>query len=298
MSPTITPSSALLELSTGERALLFSGDVIGRLRQAQLCIQDPRISEMHAYLSLREGALHLLKLRGNLSLYGMAVASVTLEPGAEIELAPELLLRVLELHLPKHTPALSIDGVVHPLPGGRCSLVGGQLLAGLATGASLWVWNDGEQWRLQVPGQAPQLLVDSPIQAAGHTVLLADLERAPEQVEQTLGRSSRPALHVQAQFDSVLLEQVGRKGGRLVGNAARLVTLLAELEGPAHWEVVAREIWPRVEDRERLRSRWDRGLWSLRQMLARMELPTDLVQTQGGQVELVLQSQDTVEIRG
>lgn len=297
MSP-ITPSSALLELSGGERALLFSGDVIGRLHSAQMCIPDPRISEMHAYLSLREGALHLLKLRGSLSLYGMAVASVALEPGAEIELAPGLILRVLELHLPKHAPALSIDGLVHPLPGGRCSLVGEALIPGTQKGAALWVWNDGQRWHLQVPGQAPQILDELPLQAAGHTVVLADLEQGPAQVEQTLGRSTRPALHIKAHFDSVILEQVGRKGGRLVGNAARLVTLLAELEGPAHWELVAKEIWPRVEDRERLRSRWDRGLWSLRQMLARMALPTDLVQTQGGQVELVLQSSDTIEVRG
>lgn len=297
MSP-ITPSSALLELSTGERALLFSGDVIGRLHSAQMCIPDPRISEMHAYLSLREGALHLLKLRGSLSLYGMAVASVALEPGAEIELAPGLILRVLELHLPKHAPALSIDGVVHPLPGGRCSLVGGALISGTETGAALWVWNDGQRWHLQVPGKPSQALDEQPIQAAGHTVVFADLEHAPAQVEQTLGRSTRPALHIKAHFDSVILEQVGRKGGRLVGNAARLVTLLAELEGPAHWELVAKEIWPRVVDRERLRSRWDRGLWSVRQMLARMELPTDLVQTRAGQVELVLQSQDSIEVKG
>lgn len=253
---------------------------------------------MHAYLSLRDGALQLLKLRGNLSLYGMSVASVVLAPGTEIELAPELSLRVLELHLPKLAPALCIDGTVHPLPGARCSLLEDKLIAGTEIAASLWVWNDGEHWHLQVPGQPPEILSEVPRQVGAHSVALADLERAPDQVQATLGRSLRPPLHIQAHFDSVILEQVGRKGGRLVGNAARLLTLLAELDGPAHWEVVAREIWPRVEDRERLRSRWDRGLWTLRQMLARMELPTDLVQSQGGQVELVLQSHDSVEVRG
>ncbi|MFT5582931.1 MAG: hypothetical protein ACI9VR_000508 [Cognaticolwellia sp.] len=297
MSP-VTPSSALLELSTGGRALLFAGDQIGRLRTAHLSIQDPRISEMHAYLSLRDGALHLLRLRGNLSLFGMPVASAALEPGVEVELAEGLSVRVLELHMPQRAAALLIDGVLHPLPGGRCSVIDGNLVAGTQSGAQLWVWNDGRQWYLQEPGQDPQEMDETERQAAGYTLLFTQLSQAPAQSEQTLGRSTRPALRIQAHFDSVILETVGGKGGRLVGNSARLITLLAELDGPAHWELVAKEIWPRLEDRERLRSRWDRSLWSLRQMLARMELPTDLVQTQGGQVELVLQSHDTIEVRG
>jgi hypothetical protein len=297
MSP-VTPSSALLELSSGGRTLLFAGDQIGRLRTAHLYIQDPRISELHAYLSLRDGALHLLKLRGNISLFGVAVASVALEPGVEIELAEGLSVRVLELHLPDNAAAMLIDGTLHPLPGGRWSVIAGRLLAGTRPEAELWVWNDGSQWYLQEPGRAPQEMDEHPLQAAGYTLHFKQMAQAPQQVEQTLGRSPRPALRNQAPVDSVILESVSGKGGRLVGNSARLLTLLAELEGPAHWELVAKEIWPRLDDRERLRSRWDRGLWSLRQMLARLELPVDLVQTQGGQVELVLGAHDTLEIRG
>lgn len=46
------------------------GDVVGRLWTAALQLDDGRVSEAHAMVSLREGQLQLLPLRGALAVGG------------------------------------------------------------------------------------------------------------------------------------------------------------------------------------------------------------------------------------
>ena len=80
---------------------------------------------------------------------------------------------------------------------------------------------------------------------------------------------------------------------RLVGAKARLVTELVLIEGPASWEVVAREVWPGVEDPGTLRRRWDICLSRLRQQLRGKHIRTDLIKADGrGNFELVLHPGD------
>jgi hypothetical protein len=52
----------------GEELELEPGDVIGRSWKAALWLQDPRVSECHAAVSLRDGGLRLIALRGRFSL--------------------------------------------------------------------------------------------------------------------------------------------------------------------------------------------------------------------------------------
>ena len=88
---------------------LFAGDVIGRVWHAALQVLDPRISEFHACVSLRGGELVLLPLRGSIRLGGVAVKTLRLEAGLDVELAPGFALRVASLRLPDALPALTID---------------------------------------------------------------------------------------------------------------------------------------------------------------------------------------------
>ena len=84
---------------TGELRELVPGDLIGRIWTAALSIPDPLVSEAHAMVSLREGALKLLGLRGRLAVGGRAVTEVTLSAGLKIGLSPRTELEVVEVEV-------------------------------------------------------------------------------------------------------------------------------------------------------------------------------------------------------
>ncbi len=52
-----------------------------------MSLDDPRISEAHALLSLRGGALHLLSLRRMIAVDGKPVSGVELRRGLVVALA-------------------------------------------------------------------------------------------------------------------------------------------------------------------------------------------------------------------
>ena len=54
---------ARLLLPDGRDVEVGPGDLIGRTPSAAAVIDDPRIAEAHAFVSLRHGELHLLSLR-------------------------------------------------------------------------------------------------------------------------------------------------------------------------------------------------------------------------------------------
>ena len=64
------PSHATVYLLTpdGEEHALIPGDLIGRMHTAALHLDDGRVSEAHAMVSLRDGSLRLLSLRGGFSV--------------------------------------------------------------------------------------------------------------------------------------------------------------------------------------------------------------------------------------
>jgi pSer/pThr/pTyr-binding forkhead associated (FHA) protein len=71
-----------LTLPDGSVRELEHGDLIGRLWSAALVIDDPRISEAHALVSLREGGFWLLSLRRKIAVGGRPVSEVRLEPAS------------------------------------------------------------------------------------------------------------------------------------------------------------------------------------------------------------------------
>ena len=80
--------------------------MIGRVWSAALVLDDPRISEAHALVSLRNRSLRLMALRGALTVDGRDVDSVTLAPGLRVELADGVSLTVEAVELPTHSLVL------------------------------------------------------------------------------------------------------------------------------------------------------------------------------------------------
>ena len=77
-----------LRLSSGQTAVLGPGDLVGRLSGASLQIDDGRVSEAHAMVSLRGRELKLLGLRGVFAVDGKPTDEVVLAEELAIELAP------------------------------------------------------------------------------------------------------------------------------------------------------------------------------------------------------------------
>ncbi|MEQ1502567.1 MAG: FHA domain-containing protein [Myxococcota bacterium] len=297
-------SYAQLRLSGGPTVDLRPGDLVGRLRSAALRIDDPRISEVHAYLSVRDGALKLLSLRGGLAVDGRMVREVTLADGLRITLAHQLELEVVAVHNPSALLALDGGGIAREvLSGAALSVVDQpgvatvQLVGRIVPGAAVHLWTDGEGWVHQLRGGVP-----APLEAGARLVLdAATIEvievpgLAGDAVGTGLAGRIDPPLRIEGYFDAVQLHAAGRPTAVLGGAAARLLCELGAIGQPVHWAEVARAVWPeeREADHELLRKRWDVMLIRLRRRLGRAGIRPDLIRSDGtGNVQLVLRADD------
>ncbi len=289
--------------------LLGPGDLIGRLASAALTIDDARVSEAHAMISLRGGELRLLGLRGLFVVDGPPVQEVTLREGLEVQLAPGVTLEVLEIELPDAVLALQGPDLPRQVLTGASSLLVQPRLALVGRyrdDAAAHLWNSGEGWRLRVRGEpARDLDPGDRFEVAGHEVeaVAVALERAGPQRTRVDGALS-PPLHIVASYDTVHIHRESGSGRdseaplALDGISARVVSELVALGGPAAWEVLAGEIWKDEDDRVQLRRKWDVSLARLRRKLRQAGFRPDLVRAGGtGQVELLLYPGDVVDDR-
>lgn len=297
---------ATLRAPDGTRHELVHGDIIGRLWSAAMSLDDARISEAHAMVSLRERELRLIALRGGLALDGRPVNEVALQAGVEIVLARGLAIVVESVFLPGFVLGLEGPSLVRQaLPPVASLLVGEsvRLIAGYSEHAAAWIWCTGASWRLRVAGQGARTL------EPGETIVLGDevvravaipLSAAGQAATRAGGGVEAP-LKIEACFDTVHIHREGATVLVLGGVQARIVSELVALGGPTHWTVLAGLLWPqdaRVDDPDTLRSRFDVTLSRLRRKLRDARVRTDLVHTDGaGQVELLVYPHDVVDDR-
>lgn len=292
----------LIQTWQGEELSLGHGDLIGRLWSAAWRIEDPRVSEAHAAVSLRSDELRLLGLRGRLRVAGQQVAEVTLEPGLEVSLADEIGLRVVHVALPACLLGLEAPGMARITLRGSCSLYGGErgkVLPGLHADALAWVWGDGEQWSVRAGNSADArtLLVGDAIDVGqiNYQVVAVPLERSGPGQTIVTGSAALPLVIV-ARFDTVHLYCEGELRTILDGIPARIVSELVALGGPVRWQLLAEEVWGKGQDATTLRNRLDVALVRLRRSLRDGRLRPELVRMTGtGQIELLLHPLDRVE---
>ncbi|MCB9698823.1 MAG: helix-turn-helix domain-containing protein [Alphaproteobacteria bacterium] len=281
---------------------LVPGDVLGRTGSARLSIDDPRVSEAHAMVSLRDGVLKLLSLRGAFALRGQPLRELILEAGQQIALAPGLLLEVEEVSLPD--AVLAVEGPDlprQPLPSVASLLLGPtRLVARYVDPAAARLWTHGDDWRLQVDG-GPVRTVDAgdTFDVDGRTYALAELElRAAGHSPTRAGEGIQAPLVVVASYDTAHVLRQGVPVVSLSGVQARLISELAAVRGPIAWTALAAELWSDDGDAHLLRARLDTAISRLRRKLREGRVRTDLVRTDGaGQVELLLYPHDAVEDR-
>ncbi len=283
---------------SGREHVLGQGDLIGRLWTAALPVNDPRVSEAHAMVSLRGGELWLLALRRRFALGGQPMGELRLEQGQVIYLADDLALEVLTVELP--TWVLGVELPLHPpvvLPA-LCSVRTApepRLYARFEPDAPCHIWSDGERWMLSLRGARRSISVGDqwvldgiPMRAVAMPLSGSPHTRAAGGVD--------PVLRIIAAFDTVTIQR-GEESAFVIGGVlARILSELCALGGPASWEVVAREVWPEEVDTPTLRGRWDVALSRLRARLRALRVRPDLVSADhAGQVQIVLREGDVLE---
>ncbi len=288
-------ASVTLRTPDGQEHVLGHGDLVGRVWSAALCIDDARISEAHAMVSLRGDTLQLLALRGLFAVGGQVQRSVALTPGLKVSLAQGLELQVMELVLPKQVLALHGPGMsAQPLTG-TCSLVmrpSPRLRPGARDGASAVFHMGPTGWRVRgQDGQVQDLHAGWLDPDSGFEVQWLAVEGVGQATQVLQGVP--PPMRVEARYDSVMIHREGFPTFRVTGLSARIISELALVGGPLHWEPLARELWTDGSDPHFLRRRLDAVLGRLRRKLSQAKLPLELVRSDGaGLFELVLRPQD------
>lgn len=289
---------AVLSTGPGHRRELAHGAILGRLRTATLQIDDPRVSEAHALVSLRGEALKLLALRGRLRVDGVATAAVVLAPGQVIELTPGVCVTVLDVVLPETVVGLEGDGLPRqPLNGVRSLFVRPRprLDAGAIVGADAVLWGEGALFQVRLPDGELQVAPGDAFEAGGQTFRVVAIPLREASVPSTLGANT--PLRLIASFDTVQIHQ-DEFSVVLGGIAARLISELIALNGPVAWNILAAEIWDSSPDALDLRPRFDMAMNRLRRRLHDAGIRDDLVILTGtGQAELILRPGDQVEDR-
>ena len=102
---------ATLLLPDGKLHAIAAGDIVGRLPSAALFLEDERVSEAHALVSLRGREPKLLSLRGRLIVDGKPCTETVLEEGMVIEPAPGLELSGAGVRLPDAVLSLEAPGL-------------------------------------------------------------------------------------------------------------------------------------------------------------------------------------------
>ena len=296
-----------LVLPDGTEAGLHPGDLIGRSHAAALRLQDPRVSEAHALVSLRGGVLKLLGLRGRLAVGTSPLTEVTLAPGQEVWLARGVSLGVSSVEVPDHALALEGEGLSQPFretlrsPSASLQVESAlRLVPGYVDEAPAYVWSDGEGWWVRIGAEAPLRLTEG----VGFGVAGHDLRVVREPLDRLAAPSTRlqGALHaplrIVVHYDTAAVHRDGHAVVALGGMSARILSELVSLGGPAPWAIIAGELWRDITDELPLRRRWDRNLARLRIKLREGGVRPDLIRSDGsGQCELFLYDGDITEDR-
>lgn len=290
-------------LPDGTIAELGAGDLIGRMGGASLVLDDPRISEAHAIVSLRRGEIYLLALRRLLGLRGKPVTEVPLSPGVAVDLAEGLTITVDSIAAPPRVWALRArESGIRPLTQ-VASVVAGpplRLVGRFVPGAAAHLWSMGvDEWRLRIgEGATRSLVLGDRFVVAGREFEVCAVDLGEASQETTLGGGLTSPLRLIAHYDGVEIHRANRPVVIIGGVGARLLSELVAIGGPVAWEVVARELWRDEANLAELRHRWDVALGRLRARLRKEGVRDDLLRSDGaGQLQLVLNDGDHVDDR-
>jgi len=296
----------LFRLPDGGFAKAPPGSVIGRLSSATVRIDDPRVSEAHALVSLRGSNLKLLTLRGSLRINGVKQSDVLLETGQRIQLARGVEIQVVLVELPSSVLALSYEasdqssGLVHLVRSVYSITDQPQLevVPRFVQSAAAHVWNATDGWRIRIQGEASEKISAGDRWQFDHSGIEAVSIDLPEAgiIETVVSDRLYTNLQILDREGTVHIHHEGQPSLVVNGKPAQIISELISMSALAPWYVVAGELWPNAEDEFVLRRNWDQTLIRLRRKLRDGGVRDNLVHADGtGNVELFLLPGDLVE---
>lgn len=304
-SERLAPSRAIAWFRVGDESAPVAvghGGIVGRLPSAALWLDDGRVSEAHAMVSLRGTSLRLMGLRGRFSVNGAVVGEVALRPGLRVGLAEGVDVVCVQVDVPSHVLGLAIGSAdASPIvPTGTTSLVGGspiRVRAGVHRDAAVVIWSSGMGWRARIGAADPvDVAAGTHFDVGGAPVHVVDVpvENAATPATAT---TLRPQLTLVVAPAGVSVAVEGAPPVFVGGTGGRLLGALAAADGPLAWREVAARVW--VDDRSSeasLRQRFDTTLSRLRARLRGLGVPALVRLDRAGSARLDLHRRDVVRL--
>lgn len=291
----LTRPQVTLRVVGSEPVVVAPGGFIGRLQTAALRIPDPRVPEAAGLVSLRGRELHLLALRGELSVEGVPEDDVVLEAGLVVRVAGAVDIEVVAVDLPERVLALRFPGQVRELCASVYSLIlepQPDLVPSFVEGAPARVWSTAEGWSIDVGSGAESVRAGRSWDVAGIRIDAVEVALGEAATAPTV--AGQEPLTIVARTTSVHIQRSRRPPVTVDGLPGQLLSELAMIKSAVAWEVIAGELWGR-RDPSRHRMSWDRALRRLRMQLREAGVRDDLVRADGrGNVECFLYPGDRV----
>lgn len=301
--PNAADSYVTLRLPNGELRTVGPGALVGRSFAADVRLDDGRISEAHAFLSLRGGHFVLFALRGRLRVHGRDALRVELHEGLAIELARGVALEVAQLAAPQRALSVRGPGLEDQVLSEVCSLYLEplpHLVPGHHGDAAATLFSDGLGWTLRLAsGDQREVRAGETAEVNGFALTFSDRQLGHAEVAETAPLLPGGALRLVSHFDSVqLIDEGGTARCVVTGMPARLMAELLAYGGPVEWRALARALWGQGEPDLVLRNRLDVTLAKLRRQIKAGGIHRDLVVAhRTGLLELLLYPGDKVEDR-
>ncbi|MEO0603222.1 MAG: hypothetical protein AAF211_17415 [Myxococcota bacterium] len=289
----------LVEAEDGAEFHLVAGDLLGRSPRSAVPLQDPRVSEAHALVSLRTDGFVLLALRGAVWTGERWGSEVALERGRHVKLAEGVTFRVKDVQLPHALLALlGLTEEPRVLNAPQWSLFAHPLRAEprFDSSADAWVWaSDGLWWRRLEAEEAAPLDIGDRFTLGGRRIEAVGVQLDEGRVSATVTERGRyPALDITIGDELTTVRIAGREV-RITGrphDILRHTALLTRDRESVHWSEVAQRIWKANPTEHN----WYRNRTRLAATLREAGLPHEIHEVLQGQVRLCLRDEDTLVV--
>jgi len=293
-----------VRLGDGIARDLVPGDVIGRSDTAALVIDDPRVSEAHAFISLRRGSLYLLSLRRMVAVDGCQANEVLLARHIIVEFAPGLYLTIEDVVSPDRVIGVEAEGLTARPLAQVSSIYGAprpSIVSRFEPAAPAHMWLVGDKPKLAHAGQEPRWVEQGTcfvVQECEFHLVSMSMSSVHNPTTAVEGSLLTP-IEIVASFDTVEIRRKSHPSVTFGGQSARILSELVAVAGPVSWRGLAQELWPQPAVDVELRRRWDAALSRLRRKLRDCDIRADLIVADGsGNMRLCLRDGDVARDEG